>query len=366
MALKYQLGVNVVSEIEGVNQTGKTFKLSDFIMFGLVDGVNGETDAFTTSKDAIASIREKQALSAGYTEFSSLLPNNEEYVALVVYMPTTVNNIANHNGVNIPEINLGIECLATQYTHEYDSFGNQYDADAKYPLYGNIIDAGEEGDVNWELNNTGILEITPETNVGNWKEAVEYDANGQPVVATSPLGNKEACENVTTLKIEDGVKSIGSFSAKFPNLTGEVVIPSSVTYIGQEAFQNAPITKLTFAPGGTEKLCIAPGAFKSLAVEEIVLPSDRPVEIHCWAFQNCKSLKRIYIPANASFSGWTHVEYCGMDYVNKQFASASDILAGCSALETITFGSEEVKAKFLAAQGNNNTVNNYGVTLVVE
>ena len=39
LALKYQLGVNIVSETEGVNVAGKTFKLSDYVMFGVVENV---------------------------------------------------------------------------------------------------------------------------------------------------------------------------------------------------------------------------------------------------------------------------------------------------------------------------------------
>ena len=50
-------------------------------------------------------------------------------------MPTTVGNEANHNGTEIPEINLGISVLATQYTYENDSFGNDYDKDAEFVEY---------------------------------------------------------------------------------------------------------------------------------------------------------------------------------------------------------------------------------------
>ena len=50
------------------------------------------------------------------------------YVALVVYMPTDVNNVANH-GSKQPEIVLGVNVVATQVENESDSFGNDYDKD---------------------------------------------------------------------------------------------------------------------------------------------------------------------------------------------------------------------------------------------
>jgi hypothetical protein len=102
------------------------------------------------------------------------------------------------------------------------------------------------------------------------------------------------------LVIEEGVTYIGSFSAQFPNLTGEVVIPSTVTYIGQEAFHKTPITKLTFAAGGTEGLCIANGAFKKLSITEPALPGDREyIHVHHWAFGGCSKLKTATFPTTS-------------------------------------------------------------------
>ena len=130
LALKYQLGVNIVKETEGKNVAGETFKLSDSILFGVVENVNGETGAYANREDAVAAVSVAEKISAGYTKASSMDPEEELYLALVVYMPTTVGNEANHDGVTIPQIDLGIKVAATQVTSEYDSFGNDYDAEA--------------------------------------------------------------------------------------------------------------------------------------------------------------------------------------------------------------------------------------------
>ena len=131
LALKYQLGINVVSEIYGKNVAGESFKLSDYIMFGVVEGVNGETGAYADREAAVAAVTNAQKISAGYTKASTMAAGADAlYLALVVYMPTTVGNEANHDGANVPQIDLGINIFATQAEAELDSFGSDYDKDA--------------------------------------------------------------------------------------------------------------------------------------------------------------------------------------------------------------------------------------------
>ena len=127
LALKYQLGINIVSETAGVNVAGETFKLSDYIMFGVIENVNGSTDAFETREDAIAAVEAEQKISAGYSKYGYMVSGEEMYLALAVYMPTTVGDEANHNGVDVPSINLGLSVKASQVAAEEDSFNNGYD-----------------------------------------------------------------------------------------------------------------------------------------------------------------------------------------------------------------------------------------------
>ena len=49
-------------------------------------------------------------------------------------MPETVGNEANYRGDVIPQIDLGLRLRATQFTYEKDSWDNQYDANAAYPV----------------------------------------------------------------------------------------------------------------------------------------------------------------------------------------------------------------------------------------
>lgn len=165
LALKYQLGVSVASETGSVNMAGADFLLSDYIKFGLVDGAQTYT-----REEAIAAVdTTATALKTPYnSEFKELLPKvddttaEDDYtdiVTMVVYMPTTVGNEANHAKDAVqPTIYLGINLLATQYTYEEDSFDDQYDADAKYPLVEGVSIALDTADI--EMGSTATLEAT--------------------------------------------------------------------------------------------------------------------------------------------------------------------------------------------------------------
>ncbi len=132
LALKYQLTVNVINEVIGESVLGNEIKLSEVLKYDLVE--IGATDFYADRATAIADIETPKNL---VTEtYSGIMePTDTKYYALVVYMPTSVGNEANHLiDTTPPSIQLGINLVATQYTSESDSFDNQYDKDAIYPL----------------------------------------------------------------------------------------------------------------------------------------------------------------------------------------------------------------------------------------
>ena len=133
LALKYQLGVNIASEVGSVNVAGEAFKLSDYIKYAVIDGEQNYT---RDTAVAAAEAKNATALKSAYNSNSFLLAaaqNGQESAdifTMVVYMPTTVGNEANYRGNAVPTINLGINLFATQFTAESDSFGTDYDAEA--------------------------------------------------------------------------------------------------------------------------------------------------------------------------------------------------------------------------------------------
>ena len=129
LALKYDLIVNVASETAGTNVAGESFNLSDYILYT----INGGIKNYTNSADARGDETGKK-LNVAYATADKLLEKGEEDVlTMVVFMPTTVGNEANYRIVSntttatAPVINMGINLYATQYTHEEDSYGSDYD-----------------------------------------------------------------------------------------------------------------------------------------------------------------------------------------------------------------------------------------------
>ena len=234
-----------------------------------------------------------------------------------------------------------------------------------------VVGSGTYGGIDWTLDSEGTLTIAPTAgepepdpnaptkrvySVGEWREAVVYKASGS---ASAIGGYPYNVKAVKSLVIEEGVTKIGSFAGQFPNLTGTVVIPSTVTYIGQEAFHKAPIDELIFAEGGTDPLCIANGAFKKTNIESIALPGDREqIHVHHWAFGGSPNLKYAYIPANITkVWGGEHVDY--FDNFNSQsnvtWSEYGSIFTGCTEMVKITFENEAARDLFYS--NNRNTSN---------
>ena len=134
LALKYKLGINIVSETGSTNVNGYTFKLSDYIKFAVIEGDATENGIERAALVAAAENAGSKLINEGYSKENNLNETNDaDTVTLVVWMPETVGNEANHAvNADAPVISLGINAFATQYTHENDSFDNQYDKDAPY------------------------------------------------------------------------------------------------------------------------------------------------------------------------------------------------------------------------------------------
>ncbi len=142
LALKFQLSVFAGTETPAENVNGETFNLSNYIMFASIVS-DQEANVLYADRDAALTA----ALAANPTKLGGLDYTNEgvlipgeagkptsKYVALVVYMPETVDNVANYRGEVVPTIDLGVKLLATQtpYDKENDSFGSDYDSNASY------------------------------------------------------------------------------------------------------------------------------------------------------------------------------------------------------------------------------------------
>lgn len=172
LALKYQLGVNILREIKSVNKNGDELKLSDHIKFGVVEGVS---IPYATRDLARAAVTQSEKLSAGYSKIGTIFAGAEpQYVALVVYMPEETGSEANYAvGAAVPEIELGIGLAATQLNSEADSFGTEYDSQSPFP--------------NIKFNNTVTANISVDAN-GTLADSVSLVSEDEGVSAHVPEG----------------------------------------------------------------------------------------------------------------------------------------------------------------------------------
>lgn len=150
LALKYKIGMNVVSETAGINKDGNPYKLSNSLKVATSpiqqydpNAVPGSV-SYAMERQIFAS---ESSLAWEHRDFANFeLDKNERnqildlqlgdarILGIKVYMPESVGNEANAKTPDdAASISFGLNILATQYIGETDSFGNNYDKDATYP-----------------------------------------------------------------------------------------------------------------------------------------------------------------------------------------------------------------------------------------
>ena len=232
LELKYQLGVNVYKEITGKTEDGKDINLSEHLVFKVVE----MPDALTTYTD-----REAVQLAAGTEkglkdyngETKALDPkdgaNDEDYVALIVYMPETVGNEANYRGTAIPTIELGINLFATQKDAESDSFGPDYDEDAWHADM-IVFNAAELAAA---LHNGGKIELGADVTLTESVEIPEgieatLNLNGKTVTGTA-VKQVHTLVNNGVLEVFDGtITSAGNDGGSAIRNNGTMVVTNAV------------------------------------------------------------------------------------------------------------------------------------------
>ena len=114
----YKLSIDVddSSIILGENEQGQTIYLPNYLKFGVAYG----SDEIELEREIA---KEMAPLDAdiyldGYTDLRSLDANTTkdttDYVALILYMPESVGNVANYRTDKIPTVKLGVTVLASQ------------------------------------------------------------------------------------------------------------------------------------------------------------------------------------------------------------------------------------------------------------
>lgn len=229
LALKYALSVTVANETVGLTEAGQPVKLSDHLVFTTVE----MNDALTvyTEEEARALAEAGSKGMESYIGSTKALEakdkaNDEDYVALIVYMPKTVGNEANYRGTAVPTIALGINLVATQYTNESDSFGPDYDAGAEFPIVDNgVLEIGTSEPLTLKAGN-----VT--THIPANAPAGFYELSISDAEVEDTASGKTAKANVTLTR--DGVAVVpGAATFTVETEIGVMADIAEITYNGE-------------------------------------------------------------------------------------------------------------------------------------
>ena len=143
LALKYSINMNIVDEKAGINKLNQEYKLSDYLK---VKTLSQEASligdicidmAFSARSDGLGYTTTANFKDATVLDHDLFLAPGEvgNYLIMKVYMPETVGNEANAISTEkTASIRFGLNVVATQTPYEKDSYDNQYDKDATYPV----------------------------------------------------------------------------------------------------------------------------------------------------------------------------------------------------------------------------------------
>ncbi len=213
LAFNYKIGTIIRDVTIGKNKDGGDIDLTAALKFGIV-----ETNvAFATRNDALDAIASPLNFSDLYYVEKSLDANGDSATyAIIVWLPTDVDNTFNHDGVNVPSVDFGIQVIASQKVLENDSFGPDYDSGATYPYIPESVYLKETETIAVEAN------TAPEN---------DLVITGNGVVVTVPKENyvvDTAQELVTEIEVTlvegDTTSAEYEIDIKIINANGENII----------------------------------------------------------------------------------------------------------------------------------------------
>lgn len=153
LALKYQYRINITDNTLGRSASGQ-IDLTEYLKLKVVEKTDNaaytqataieemETEQYLKDKAGLQVNSEGAKIGVVHEGASNerLLPGTSEntsgVIAVIVHMPGTVGNAANPaSAEDAPSLTLSFDVAATQYNHESDSFGPNYDASAPDATY---------------------------------------------------------------------------------------------------------------------------------------------------------------------------------------------------------------------------------------
>ncbi len=165
------------------------------------------------------------------------------------------------------------------------------------------VASGECGDsLIWTLSSTGILTIAGSGDMWDFKEESTEDS----LVSTAPWYDRR--EEIKTVRILQGVTSIGNFAFMDCSSMTDITIPEGVTRIGDEAFSSCNgLTSITIPVSVTG---IGYEAFYYCASLSSITIPEGVTYIGNSVFDCCYGLTSLSIPASLTGEVGLSIDYC--------------------------------------------------------
>ncbi len=237
LAVKYALTISAVNEVAATSVTSEEIMLSKILKFDVVE--IGEDEFYATRSDAINAAVEVGTLSTTVITGSMAANADVRYLALIVYMPESVSNEANHNGT-APSIQLGATLVATQDTVEDDSFNKFYDETAPLPAVPVNYDVTVTGDIAADTATT-LMSDDESVTVEIPANAVAEDTTLAIDISTSELEPNTVTYNIDVLAVAEGGATEEAVLASAIKVTlniGKGLKNVSVTHTGASGTQS--------------------------------------------------------------------------------------------------------------------------------
>lgn len=185
--------------------------------------------------------------------------------------------------------------------------------------------------VYWTLYDDGLLRIYGSGTMGN------YGNGDLQLQYTSPWHPRRGY-TVKSVKIEEGVTSIGVHAFNQCSELTEIEIPSNIKSIGNSAFMECTSLRKVTLHEGLESIGNS-AFFNCEALEELILP-DTLTSIGQQMAYSCTSLRKVSIPAGVTTFKDNAFQYCkGLTEVVLQdglTVLGYGAFEDCTALETVT------------------------------
>ena len=150
------------------------------------------------------------------------------------------------------------------------------------------------------LKVTGPMNADDWTDIKNMNNLKALDLSGA-VIAEIPNNAFDGKNWLNSVIMPEGINRIGEYAFRGTHIR-KVNIPSTVTFIGRNAFYETPVQFVTFTEGSQLKTIDRYAFQRCASLQEIILPEGLET-IQYAAFDLCTGMKRVVMPNTVTYLG---------------------------------------------------------------